>query len=373
MWDLLELPIYAYARARSAQFTLQYVLLTTLATILPAPDGKKYIPPRRDLDRLLKLHHGLTRLLRDDSREIAAGRTPLSVLKPASPAHLVAGIPRVIFDSWRVHSRRMKGRTTEFDEAARSKLDQLPRYYRRNFHFQTDGYLSEESAKVYEHQVEMLFSGTADAMRRLILKPLRDRFGESDGKGLRFLELGAGTGRATSFVKAVFPEAQVTAIDLSDPYLKHARHRLSRVGGVDFLRANAEDLPFKAEEFDAVYSVFLFHELPRAVRLSILRESLRVARPGGLIALVDSIQSGDWQDADPILPEFPQQFHEPFYRDYIAHPMEALMRQSGLSEVHTSVGFLSKACWALKGANTRKGRSSPAPRGKKRDRRKKSV
>ena len=360
MRDLLELPIYAWARARSAQFTLQYIVLNSLATLLPGPGGRKYAPPRRDIDRLLRLHRGLTRLLREDSHEIASGRTPLSVLKPESPAHMMTRIPLVLLDSWRVHSRRMRGRTTEFDTPARSRLDELPRYYRRNFHFQTDGYLSEESAEVYEHQVEMLFSGTADAMRRLILRPLRERFGTGDGKGLRFLELGAGTGRATRFVKAAFPEAQVTAIDLSDPYLKHARRRLAEVGGVDFVRANAEDLPFKAEEFDAVYSVFLFHELPRSVRLDIIRESLRVTRPGGLIALVDSIQTGDWKDADPVLPDFPRQFHEPFYRDYIAHPMEDVLEQAGLSGVQTHAGFLSKACWATRREGRAGARKAPA-------------
>ena len=48
-----------------------------------------------------------------------------------------------------------------------------PDYYLQNFHHQTDGYLSDHSAGLYDLQVEILFNGTADAMRRRVLAPLR--------------------------------------------------------------------------------------------------------------------------------------------------------------------------------------------------------
>ena len=48
----------------------------------------------------------------------------------------------------------------------------LPRYYQQNFHFQTDGYLSDHSARLYDFQVESLFAGTADVMRRRAYVPI---------------------------------------------------------------------------------------------------------------------------------------------------------------------------------------------------------
>ena len=48
-------------------------------------------------------------------------------------------------------------------------LSAFPDYYLRNFHYQTGGYLSERSAKLYDQQVEVLFIGSADAMRRQAL------------------------------------------------------------------------------------------------------------------------------------------------------------------------------------------------------------
>ena len=50
--------------------------------------------------------------------------------------------------------------------------DRYPAYYRRTFHWQTDGYFTEHSAEVYELGVELLFRGTADVMRRQIIPPV---------------------------------------------------------------------------------------------------------------------------------------------------------------------------------------------------------
>ena len=47
----------------------------------------------------------------------------------------------------------------------------LLNYYLQNFHYQTDGYLSDLSANLYDLQVEILFNGAADAMRRRIITP----------------------------------------------------------------------------------------------------------------------------------------------------------------------------------------------------------
>jgi hypothetical protein len=57
---------------------------------------------------------------------------------------------------------------------ARSCAAKLPDYFLQNFHYQTDGYLTEHSAKLYDTQVEVLFSGSANAMRRQCLVPLSD-------------------------------------------------------------------------------------------------------------------------------------------------------------------------------------------------------
>lgn len=53
-----------------------------------------------------------------------------------------------------------------------SQREDYPKYFNRNFHFQVDGYTSENSAEIYDHQVEILFAGMAAPMRRLLLNEL---------------------------------------------------------------------------------------------------------------------------------------------------------------------------------------------------------
>lgn len=345
--NVLDLPVYAYARARSAGFTLEYVLLQSLSHLIPFGRDGLPKPPPLDLKTLQAIRSELFELLREDSHHMVQGDYPISVLKPESPFHHLKRLPLLLADSFAIHRRRARGKTTEFDAEAQDLLSDLPRYYRRNFHFQSSGYLSKRSAEVYEHQVELLFQGCADAMRRLILPRLKKRFGNTDGEGLRFLEIGAGTGRATRFVHLTFPKAKIVAVDLSDPYLKVAQRNLSKYPRIDFVQADGAHLPFKDEEFDAVYSVFLFHELPRNAREEVIAESHRVLKKNGFVGLVDSLQMGDKKLFDPLLQHFPKAFHEPFYREYISNPMESLLKKNGFRDVKRGTGFTSKVCSAL--------------------------
>jgi SAM-dependent methyltransferase len=88
----------------------------------------------------------------------------------------------------------------------------------------------------------------------------------------RLLDVGCGTGTHT----AVFAEHgwRVVGVDLSADQLQLARAR-----GVDVLQADAADLPFGAEEFDAVVSVWTHTDVEDFSLL--LREVVRVLRPGG--------------------------------------------------------------------------------------------
>lgn len=340
--NLFRTALLSAARARSLGFALEGGLLYFLSRAVP---GGKPGDLERDPEFYRALHELLLDMLRRDSANIEAGIYPVSVLTPERPwAHLLR-LPRLLLDGARIVRRREKGATTQFRQDARKRLQDLPRYYRRNFHFQTDGYLSKESAELYDHQVDILFLGATDAMRRLILPPMKARLQPKDGQGLRILEIGAGTGRATSFVRQAFPGARITALDLSEPYLQHAREKLSRFEGIDFMQGDGGDLPFKAGQFDAVFSVFLFHELPLEARRAVLRESVRVARPGGFVGLVDSVQAGDRPQFERALESFSRDFHEPFYRNYLANPMPTLMTEAGVQEVQHDLGYFSKVVW----------------------------
>ncbi len=298
----------------------------------------------------------LKQCLDHDAQQFAEGKYPLAMLTPESPIEHWLRVGRLLGDGLRLQRQKKKGRTTEFSDQARDFADELPRYYRRNFHFQKDGYLSEESADLYEHQVEILFGGAADAMRRMILEPLIECFGgrsdAGDGRGLRILEIGAGTGRTSRMIRLLYPKAHLTVTELSDPYLKRARRRLASADRLDFVQCAGEQLPFQDEQFDAVVSVFLFHELPLEVRQAVLRESLRVLKPRGVLAAVDSLQRDDAPELAPVLEQFPKDFHEPFYRNYIDEPLNRLFAAAGARDVGSRRGFVSKLVWGRRAEDT---------------------
>ncbi|MEN9723361.1 MAG: hypothetical protein RJB38_1347 [Pseudomonadota bacterium] len=287
----------------------------------------------------------LFELLKRDAAKFGSGEYSLRMLKTENPVRHGLRMARLLQDGLRIQRQKRRGRTTEFTDQAKEYAEELPRYYRRNFHFQHDGYLSSGSAELYEHQVEILFGGAGDAMRRMALEPLSERWPEGDGRGLRILEVGAGTGRASRMLRLRFPKAHLTVTDLSDPYLKHARRQLEASDRVDFVQCPGEALPFQSQQFDAVVSVFLFHELPEAVREQVLSEARRVVKKGGLVVAVDSVQRVDFPEWGPVLDQFSVDFHEPFYRNYIDSPLEGVFEKTGMTAVQKRIGFVSKLVW----------------------------
>jgi ubiquinone/menaquinone biosynthesis C-methylase UbiE len=337
--------LYQYSRLRSAHFAIQYWSLNSLARLI----GFKTPIPYHERELLSDIRQGLIELLKADVDRIAQNIYPAQVLLPDLSPRTLALIPQVMIDTFRVGSRRTRGVAQEFTTSARKYFDELPDYYLRNFHFQTDGYLAEKSAAVYDYEVELLFSGSADAMRRLIIEPMKSHFTHHPpARNLHFLEIGAGTGRATRFIKMAFPSARITLLDLSDPYLKVAQRQLKSYDKLCFMQGDGAALPFKKQRFDAVYSVFMFHELPDEVRRNVMKESFRVLRSGGFLGTLDSIQLGDYPKFDAFLKDFPKNFHEPFYRNYIQSSAKELFSSFHLKNIKSQRGLLSKCTYAIK-------------------------
>lgn len=95
--------------------------------------------------------------------------------------------------------------------------------------------------------------------------------------GGQVLEIGSGPGHvADMLVKA---GAGVTGVDFSSKMVEVAQ---SRYPEITFKQADAEQLPFKTESFDAVVANFVVHHLARPE--TVFREVRRVLKPGGRFA-----------------------------------------------------------------------------------------
>jgi len=329
----------SYSLARTAHFALQQLSLPFFEMLAT---GKARKRPSLDPVHFKALYTELYQLLKKDSENIAQGVYPFEVLKPEAVMKHFLRFPRILWDGYSISKRRNTKASHDFSQEAQELSKDLPDYYQRNFHYQSDGYLSEKSADLYEHQVEILFSGAADAMRRSLIPLLKEKY-PNDGEGLHFLEVAAGTGRLTRFMKLAFPKAKITVLDLSYPYLKKAQENLEGFKRLDFVQGKAEELPFHDSMFDVVYSCFLFHELPLSVRRQVVKEGERVLKQDGFFGFVDSVQKEDARDFMWALEQFPVDFHEPFFKNYLMNPMEGLLKYAGFEQIQTEKAFLSKA------------------------------
>ncbi len=344
---LFAKPLINLCYLRSFHYFLEYQALQTLSALLTKSNLRS---ARFSRENLTILAREIRELFESDVQNILNSDLPPRLLWTESPISHLQRLPKIVSDGIDLSLRRRRRQAHEFSDEAQMGLDKLPEYYRRNFHFQTDGYLSEHSAELYDHQVELLFAGAADAMRRIVLPDVVEAlhsYADAASKQIAFLELGCGTGAMTRNIHLTFPHARIVATDLSVPYLEMAKKRFSKSSTsrnrqIEFIEANATQLPFKDQSFDAVYSVFLFHELPREVRIEVIREARRVLKPGGVFFYIDSLQLGDKPHFDHVLKNFPRDFHEPFYLNYIDVPMHDLVESAGFELLATRFGFLAK-------------------------------
>ena len=240
-------------------------------------------------------------------------------------------------DAGDVHERRTRRGGTEVRDDAQSAA--YPAYYRQNFHFQSGGWFTPESAARYEAQVEALFSGAAGAMRRRALSLLARAWRGVDQRGLRVVDVGCGSGAFLVDLKASFPRAEVIGLDLSPAYGVEARAR----SGAPVVQAAAERLPFADASLDGASCIFLFHELPPRVRVQVAAEFARVLKPGGVLAFADSIQAADRPEFARLTQAFPTLFHEPFYASYQDCDLPALFAEAGLGAEAADSVFMTKA------------------------------
>jgi len=292
------------------------------------------------------LQHRRTELHRRDLKNVEAGHYPRELLFDFPVRRFLREFPRLLRDAPRV-VRRM--RKNDFKDIPKVDKERFPPYYRRTFHWQTDGYFSEHSAEVYELGVELLFRGTADVMRRQIIPSVSELVKQSGGADkVKLLDVGCGTGRTLHQLAIAHPKMRLHGCDMSPAYIKLARKRLEHVEELTLAVENGEALPWADETFDVVTSTYMFHELPRNARRNVVREMLRVVRPGGLVVLEDSAQTSESPELAGVLRGFPKDFHEPFYADYLEDDLGALLDEVGFDIKATEPHLVAKVVLATR-------------------------
>lgn len=133
--------------------------------------------------------------------------------------------------------------------------------------------------------ISSLSVGGVEQLRSLGLEALQSKL----KPGAPVLDLCCGSGEAAApWLAAGF---SVTGLDLSPLALALAARRhpsLKRVEGL------AEEPPLQDDSFCAIQLSVALHEFPRRERELVLRQSLRLLKPGGWLVIVDLHPAGPW-------------------------------------------------------------------------------
>jgi len=297
-------------------------------------------PPSTPVPDVRRLLRDVGKLMARDYANVRAGLYPMPDPEETDLGRLLATSRAYFADVPEAARRRREGASQEV--GGKRGEGRRPRYYMQNFHFQSDGWMSEESARLYDMQVEVLFSGAASAMRRQALVPVAKVLKGRDQRQLLAADIACGTGRFVGDLRGAYPRLPVVALDLSEEYVGETRRHVGRSSMLRPMVAKAEALPLPDASLDLASCIYLFHELPPKVRREVAAEIARVVKPGGTFLLVDSLQPGDMPDYDGLLEVFPQLFHEPYYRGYLKEDLARLFAPHGLIAESAETAFFSK-------------------------------
>ncbi|ORA31315.1 class I SAM-dependent methyltransferase [Mycobacterium aquaticum] len=107
--------------------------------------------------------------------------------------------------------------------------------------------------------------------------------------GRDVLEIGSGSGDVAARLRQAQPTLAITATDLDPVMVDAAARRLQSYPDVTVMAADATDLPFADDSFDAVISCLMLHHI--VVWEQAVGEIARVLRPGGVFTGYDLVRT----------------------------------------------------------------------------------
>ena len=127
---------------------------------------------------------------------------------------------------------------------------------------------------------------------------------QADVSGQKVLEVGCGHGGGASYIMRALKPASYTGLDLNRAGVAFCQDRYD-LPGLDFVRGDAENLPFDDQDFDAVINIESSHCYSHFPRF--LAEAARVLRAGGHFLYADLRPRGRIADWEAALADAPMQ------------------------------------------------------------------
>ncbi len=155
-------------------------------------------------------------------------------------------------------------------------------------------------------------------------------------EGLRWLDIGCGTGSFTELVFDRLSPASIAAIDPSEHQIAFARTKpvADRIG---FRQGDAMSLEFDDNEFDVAVMALVIQYIPDPEKA--MGEIVRVVRPGGTVAAYVWPAHGDGHPSEYLRSAVrsvgPSETNRPGAGMRTTEAMKALFAASGITEIET--------------------------------------
>jgi ubiquinone/menaquinone biosynthesis C-methylase UbiE len=131
-----------------------------------------------------------------------------------------------------------------------------------------------------KHAASIRLSGEApEYFHRYKVEDVAARLARSNQAPRRILDFGGGVGNSLEHMERRFPGSEIVLLDPSAKSLRIAERR--HPGAAKFHQFDGKSIPFPDNSFDLAFAACVFHHIPEAEHVPLLREIRRVLTAGG--------------------------------------------------------------------------------------------
>lgn len=271
---------------------------------------------------------------------------PLAAFAKNRARNLIIKRAESIGVAWRSDVKTLKARNTNksFDPEWETELAKItnsetvyPDYYLTSFHAYSEGNMGWEPAmevEVAAYSVHAkIFAETGKTgdqqLRQSYHQILQNHIPHTPQQ---IVDIGCSVGMSTVAMQSVYPQAQITGVDLSPYFLTVANYRYGSAN-IKWLHAAAERTNLPAASYDLVSLFLICHELPQTATLEIFAEARRLLKPGGHIAIMDMNPASEIYGKMPPYILTLLKSTEPYLDQYFGLDIELALETTGFEAI----------------------------------------